>query len=86
VISIGIREFKEHASEVLRRVREDGSAYEVTYRGRAIAHVVPVEGPPNREVESTFWDEWRELAREISEQWPEGVSALDAVREDRRDL
>jgi hypothetical protein len=30
------------------------------------------------------WAEMDELAAEISEQWPDGVSAVDAVREQRR--
>ncbi len=86
MISIGIRDLKEHASAILRRVRQEGLSYEVTYRGRAIAHVVPVGQSPRMDVDPPFWEEWRELAREISAGWPEGVSALDAVRDDRREL
>ena len=29
------------------------------------------------------FDRWRELTKEISKVWPEGVSAVDAVREQR---
>jgi len=29
------------------------------------------------------FDRWRELTKEISKVWPEGVSALDAIREQR---
>lgn len=29
------------------------------------------------------FDRWRELVKEVSKVWPEGVSAVDAIREDR---
>jgi hypothetical protein len=32
------------------------------------------------------WAEMDELAAEISKKWPKGVSAVDAVREQRRNL
>jgi prevent-host-death family protein len=40
--SVGVRELKAHATEILRHVREEGQTYEITYRGRAVARVVPV--------------------------------------------
>jgi prevent-host-death family protein len=76
MISVGIRELKGHATEILRRVREEGWTYEVTYRGRAIAHIVPAGQPPRLDGDPAFWEEWRESADEISADWPEGVSAL----------
>ncbi len=39
---IGVRELKEHASEIMRRVRDQRDMYEITYRGRAIARLVPI--------------------------------------------
>jgi prevent-host-death family protein len=83
---IGIRALKEQASEILRQVREDGDSFEVTYRGRAIARVVPVtELKPGAE-RSSFWDRWQELSEAVSADWPAGVSAADAVCQDRREL
>ncbi len=41
--SVGVRELKQHTSEVLRRVRENGETIEVTFRGRVVARLVPVE-------------------------------------------
>jgi prevent-host-death family protein len=86
MIRIDIRELKEHATEIMRRVREEGETYEVTYHGRPIARVVPVDKPPHQNLDPSFWEDWRRLAREISASWPEGTSAPDAIREDRRDL
>jgi len=38
--SIGIRELRQHASRWLARVRQ-GESFEVTDRGRTVAHLVP---------------------------------------------
>ena len=32
----------------------------------------------------TFWAPWRWLWDAVGDRWPEGVSAVDAVREQRR--
>lgn len=84
---VGIREFKRDASKILRRVREKGESFDVTYRGKVVARLVPaneLEAEPVTHEE--FWAAWDVLAREISRNWPEGLSAVDAVREGRREL
>lgn len=43
MISIGLRELRQHASEYLRKV-EAGQALEITTRGRAVALLVPLRG------------------------------------------
>ncbi len=83
---IGIRALKEQTSEILRRVREDGDIFEVTYHGRAIARLVPVTELTSATALSGFWQKWEQLGEAISAHWPEGVSATDAIREDRREL
>lgn len=40
---IGIRELRDRASEILRRVREDQAQYVVTYQGRPMALIVPID-------------------------------------------
>ena len=84
--TIGVRELRLRASEVLRQLRDEGAAFEVTYRGRVIARLVPVTSTPADRNIDEFWQSWDRLAREIAEAWPPGVSAIDAVREDRREL
>jgi len=84
---IGVRELKENASEVLRRVRETGESYTITYRGRAVAHLVPADSERDERAEwEKIWAEMDETAAEISKKWPKGVSAVEAVRDQRRDL
>jgi len=43
--SIGVRELRQHASRFLARVAH-GERFEVTDRGRAVAHLVPVQSDP----------------------------------------
>ena len=84
--TIGIRELKEQASHILRRVREEGEVFEIAYHGRVIARVVPVTQPEPDASSSDFWDRWDQLGIAIGARWPDGVSAIDAVREQRREL
>lgn len=42
---IGVRELRQHASRYLARVAR-GESLEVTDRGRAVAHLVPVRADP----------------------------------------
>jgi prevent-host-death family protein len=84
--TIGIRQLKVQASEILRRVREEGTAFEVTYRGRAVARLVPVTQPSTGQSVEAFLERLDRTAEEIGRRWPEGVSAVEAVREVRREL
>jgi prevent-host-death family protein len=83
--SVGVRELKNRASDVLRRVRDRGEEIEVTYRGRAIARLVPVR--PRRATRapaSRVWSDLDRLADEIGARWPSRLAAADAVRAGRR--
>ena len=86
-MEIGVRELKEHASNILRRVREDGETVIITYRGKAVARISPMEDLEAKKarVEEVL-RKMEELSKEISKDWPKGLSAVDAVREQRREL
>ena len=85
--SIGVRELKEQTSAILRRVRERGESLNVTYHGKVVARLVPVEPPVDRVAESlAALDEIERIAAEIGASWPEEVSTVDAVRDVRREL
>ncbi len=85
--SVGVRELREQTSAIVKRVREKGETVDVTYRGRIVARLIPVAQPrPDSEELKRWLEEHDRLGEEISKVWPKGVSALDAVREQRRDL
>lgn len=85
--SIGVRELKQRASEVLRRVREGKETVTITHRGRAVARLIPVEEVAASVAEGqAVWSAMDVLAREIGARWPADVSAVRAVQEQRREL
>lgn len=82
--SVGIRELKEHTSEIMRRVRDDGETIDITYRGEIVATITP-RRPLDRPRDRAFWERQRARAREIAKELDE--TPIDVVRmldEDRR--
>jgi prevent-host-death family protein len=53
---VGIRELRQNLSVYLRRVREDGRAYEVTERGEPVARLTPLEDRPRSIIERMIAD------------------------------
>jgi prevent-host-death family protein len=87
MLSVGVRELKANTSGVLRRVRDRGETVEVTHRGRVVARIIPVAASPTAAAENgAVWSEIDRVAAEIGAPWPAGVTAVEAVREGRRDL
>ncbi|MGH7312046.1 MAG: type II toxin-antitoxin system Phd/YefM family antitoxin [Candidatus Rokuibacteriota bacterium] len=85
--AIGVRELKERASQVLRRVRQRGEEVEITHHGRVVARLIPASRErPSPRASAAAWSTLDRLAREIGARWPKGRSATNAVREGRRDL
>jgi prevent-host-death family protein len=84
--SVGVRELKQRASQVLRELRAKGEEIEVTHHGRVIARLVPVQRARPRRREAAAWSTLEQVAREIAARWPKGRSATAAVRESRRRL
>lgn len=84
MITVGIRELKQQASELVRRVRETGDPVQVTYHGKVVALLVPAGRRRDPEQEAQAWMELDRLAAEIGARWPEGLSAEQAVSEGRR--
>lgn len=86
--SVGIKQLNRDTSAVIRRVRDRQETLEVTYRGKVVARIVPVPSPeeiPTRNWEDV-WNDMNRLAVRVTKRWPEGISAVDAVREQRREL
>ena len=83
---IGVRELKQRASEILRRVREEGATYTITYRGKVVARLEGAGPGDSRARSGAIWAEIDELVKEIGKQVGPDVDAVEAVREQRRDL
>jgi prevent-host-death family protein len=86
---VGVRELKSNLSSVLREVHETDQIVEVTRHGEVIARIEPVPGSvaSGRDRDANgAWSELKALATEISAQWPQGVSAQDAINDARREL
>lgn len=82
--TVGVRELKQRASELIRMVREDGVEVQITYHGKVVALLVPVAEAVQTEQETQAWMDIDHLAAEIGARWTKGLSASQAVSEDRR--
>ena len=82
MITVGIRELKQRASELIRLVRQDGQQVQITYRGEVVALLVPVERP-DQTTNKDAWTSLDVLAAEIGVHWPVEVSSVEAVAEGR---
>ena len=84
-----IRELKERISELLRLV-EEGETIEVTSSNKVIARLVPPNQSeptlPQANDTQTFWANIDQLAVQIGAHWKDNMSAVDAVRDVRREL
>jgi prevent-host-death family protein len=70
---VGVRELRERTSEVLRQVREEGVEYVITYQGRPIAMLLPVDA-----------ETYAQLAEQVRQAWPAEQSTQDLLDEIRR--
>ncbi len=84
MITVGIRELKQQASELIRLVRENGSEIQITRRGKVVALIIPARPVASEEEQARAWADLDQLAVQIGKRWPEGVSAAGAVDEGRQ--
>ena len=80
MVTVGIRELKQQASELVRMVRETGQEVQVTYHGEVVALLIPVK--PGKSNDKA-WAKLDNLSAQIGARWPKGVSVVDAVTETR---
>lgn len=83
MVTVGIPELKQQASELVRMVRETGKEVQVTYHGEVVALLIPVRRTQKKDA-AKAWARLDNLAAEIGARWPRGASAGDAVSETRR--
>lgn len=81
--AVEVGELEEHTSRVLRRVHENHETIDVTDRGAVVARLVPMPSSTHRKTLDEIWEERTELAKDIGARWPKGLSAADAISDDR---
>ncbi len=89
---IGVRELRERTSEVIRRVREDRVEYVVTYQGRPVAIILPLDAERAeaemvqavKKAVPTDWERYEQIAQDIRDAWPADISTQDLIDAIRR--
>jgi prevent-host-death family protein len=90
---VGVRELKNQATDIIRNVREAQAEYVVTYHGRPVAVLLPVDqewleaetsqtvkmATPGEEV----WAELEAIRQEIGQNWQSDKTAVELVSEQR---
>ena len=80
---LGIRELKNHLSELVDEVRE-GEVIEITKHGQPVARIIPIpaDGPLDRD-KGGVWTSLNRLRDELRSSWPKDVSAQDVINDIR---
>jgi prevent-host-death family protein len=86
---IGVRELKTRASEIVRNVRRRRTRYVITYRGRPVGVLGPLEGNEMTASSSTAeasaaWDELTRLGQELAHGWPANKTSGEILSDMRR--
>jgi len=89
---IGVRELRQQASEVIRKVREEGAEYVITYQGRPVAILLPLDAEQAEKevVEASkkavldSWERYELLAEELRRTSRADVSTQDLIDAVRR--
>ena len=87
---VGVRELKIRASEIVRRVRDQRVQYVVTYRGRPVGLLTPLDEaslspqPLGEGTASTTWETLMRLGEEIGQGWRSPLTSAELLSEMRR--
>jgi prevent-host-death family protein len=84
--SVGVRELKEHTSEIVRRVRDDGEAIDITYRGEVVATLAP-KRKRSQEERDAFWERLDKLREDIAAHMgPEPIDVVELLNVERMEI
>jgi prevent-host-death family protein len=88
--TIGIREFKNEATKIVRCVREEGTEYVITVNGQPAALLKPYEltqtENERRAAALSHVERLRELSARIAAARVSDLTAVELIREQRREL
>ena len=84
--AIGVRELKTYASEIMRKVREERICFTITYRGKPVGVLLPLEEycDMSQEASPDPWSELEKLRDKMALMPPPEKSLMDALSEMRR--
>lgn len=88
--NVGVRELKNQATGIIRDVRENRAEYIVTYHGRPVAVLLPVDerwlqAETKQAIERVtpgedVWAELEALRQEIGQSWQSDKTAVELVK------
>ncbi len=82
---IGVRELKTRTSEIVRNVRKRRARYVITYRGRPVGLLIPLEKPVAEPAQSDeAWNDLVRLGEDIARAWRGPQSSVEALSSMRR--
>ena len=84
---VGVRELKARASEIVQDVRERHARYIITYRGRPVGILAPLDAAPydaGDESAAAVWEELTRLGEEIGRGWQSPLTAAELLADIRR--
>ncbi len=89
---IGVRELRQRTAKVLRQVREEKAEYVITYQGRPMALLLPldvdaVEAAVVGASKQTLvggWEAYARVAEQVRRDWPAKRETRDVLDEIRR--
>ncbi|HEC36192.1 MAG TPA: type II toxin-antitoxin system Phd/YefM family antitoxin [Anaerolineae bacterium] len=87
---VGVRELKARASEIIRAVRDRRARYLITYRGRPVGVLLPLDEVGRREAVAgeveggDVWEELTRLGEEIGRGWRSPLTSAELLSDMRR--
>ena len=89
---IGVRELRQRTAEVLRQVREEKAEYVITYQGRPMALLPPVDTgaveaamvEASKQAVAGGWEAYARAAEQVRRAWPAERKTQEVLDEVRR--
>ena len=83
----GVRELKSRATRILREVRDRRARYVITYRGKPVALLAPLDTTAQASPDARAGEVWEELLRlgdEIARGWRSPQTTVELLSTMRR--
>lgn len=82
---VGVRDLKARASAIIRDLRENRTSYTITYRGKPVGMLTPVDEIKEQiETQPDGWGEMLRIMEETSDPWESEKTLNEILREMRR--